>query len=144
EQVNVSDGLSFFDEGLMPDTSYIYQVLSYDSEGRRSSAVSIELVTRSGGAGGATSANGPGAVESLSGQVYSSTAVEIFWQPPADADATTVYEVFRDDELVLATDGRSYFDSSLSAGTTYAYAVRAVSGDGQPGELASVELMTSE
>ncbi len=93
---------------------------------------------------GGDSANGPSTVADLSGQVYSSSAVEIFWQAAVSNDSVvTGYEVRRNGDLVASLDGLSYFDDGLRAGTEYTYNVRAIDANGNAGEYQSVSLRTN-
>ena len=64
----------------------------------------------------------------LSAQIYSDTALEIFWVSN-DANALT-FEVRRDDQLLTTNDGRSYFDNSIQAARQYNYTVTAVNAAG--------------
>lgn len=90
------------------------------------------------------SANSPSAVSELNGQVYSSTALEIFWQA-ATSDTTGIagYEVERDGELLTSLDGQSFFEEGLLANTEYTYSVRAVDNNGATGATQSVTLTTN-
>lgn len=97
-----------------------------------------------GGGDGAGNGDAPGAVSDLIGQVYSSTALEIFWQAAiSDNAAIAGYEVARDGELVNTFDGLSFFEAELEANTEYTYNVRAVDSNGVPGVAESVTLTTN-
>ena len=88
--------------------------------------------------------NGPSAVTELTGAVYSTTAVEIFWEPASSENATIVsYEIKRDGELVETRDGQSFFEEGLEPDTEYTYEVRAVDSNGNTGEYQSVVLKTN-
>lgn len=101
-------------------------------------AITVKMV------GGETGGNGPTAVADLAGQVYSSTAIEIFWQPAMSADSVvTGYELKRNDEFVRTVNGLSFFEEGLSAGVEYTYAVRAIDANGNAGEYQSVMLRTN-
>ena len=62
----------------------------------------------------------------ISGLPYSSSAVEIFWTHATAPLSRVHFKVFRNDELVGSTDGRSWFEQGLSANTSYLYTVVAV------------------
>jgi len=88
--------------------------------------------------------NAPSAVSALSGQVYSSTALEIFWQAAlSDTAGIAGYEVERNGELVSTLDAQSFFEEGLQAGTDYTYSVRAVDSNGLAGAAESVTLTTN-
>ena len=62
-------------------------------------------------------------VSGLRAEVYSETALELFWDRvtrPASADE---YQIHREGQLVDTTTGTSYFDSGLVGGTLYQYQV---------------------
>lgn len=72
-----------------------------------------------------TTSFGPMISSNLSGQVYSTTAVEIFW--PGSADADTSYNVFRNGEQIDEFSiGLSFFDRNLEPNTGYSYCVYAI------------------
>jgi len=54
------------------------------------------------------------------------------------------YEIYRDQELLTLSDGRSYFDNTLSAGSMYEYAIVAVDDEGNKGESSSLLLNTRD
>ncbi|MBX2837267.1 MAG: spondin domain-containing protein [Gammaproteobacteria bacterium] len=98
-------------------------------------------ITRMGdGSTGAVSA-----VNDLRGQTYSSTAVEIFWQPATTAAGhITGYEVSINGEVVASIDGQSYFQDGLSPATDYMFQVTAMDSNGNRGEPASITLRTND
>lgn len=133
-----NDGRSLFQEGLTPDTSYLYDVVTFDALGNNVAQGSISLTTRTGYPAVAV----PG-VASLTGLVYSSSALELFWQPPADSSEILDYRVLRDGELLATNDGRSFFDSGLQAGTAYRYEVVTVNAGGVVGPAVALSLRTN-
>ncbi len=113
----LTDGTSFFVEGLESGTTYNFEVSALDDSGGVIASDSLSLTTNDD-----QSADG-NSIE-LSSAVYSRTAIEIFWvaDRPNNSDVYT-FNVYRDNELLTTTDGRSYFEEGLSAGTTYQYTV---------------------
>lgn len=86
-----------------------------------------------------TNSNENSSALQLTAQVYSSSALELFWVNP---DAVSLnYEVRRNDELLSITDGQSYFDDSLDAGTQYIY--RVVAFDAEGNEVTSGDISAS-
>jgi len=60
----------------------------------------------------------------VSGSVYSSTAIEIFW--PSNSNPNVKYEVYRNGEQVKQfSNGLSHFDGELKPNTGYTYCVYA-------------------
>lgn len=117
------DGTSLFVQDLSPDTTYQF-TLEWLGDGEQVIATeSISLKTNAAFNG--TDAPEDSLVQQLSGTVYSSSALELFWiieEPPANLS----FNIMRDDNLIATTDGRSYFDSQLSVDTSYAYRVEPV------------------
>lgn len=76
-------------------------------------------------------------------QIYSDTAVELFWsrsvEPPARG-----YEIIRNGSNLGVFDALSYFDSSIIPGIEYTYSISAVGVDGDRSGEASVSLRTPE
>ena len=73
----------------------------------------------------------------LRAEVYSRTTAELFWDRP-DVFGLS-YEVRRDDALLITTDGVSFFDDTLSAGTAYTYTIVAIDRDGQRSATSTVQ-----
>lgn len=73
-------------------------------------------------------ANPPASSTALTSQVYSSSAIELFWDVASDSAVS--FEVRRNDQLLTIGDGRSYYDDGLNAGTRYNYTVTAVNAAG--------------
>ena len=67
--------------------------------------------------------------QQLRATIYSRTAAELFWQPPASASATTRYRVIRDGENLGTIAGKSHFMSGLQPGRDYRYQISAVDGE---------------
>lgn len=84
------------------------------------------------------------AVDNLTGAVYSSSAVEVFWGPATSDDARVVsYRVLRDGEPVANSGAFSLFEEGLDAGTTYEYSVTAIDANGAEGPASTIELTTN-
>lgn len=78
----------------------------------------------------------------LSAQVYSSSAIELFWN--ADDLANLSFEIYRDEELQTISDGRSFFEEGLNPGTSYGYEVLSIDSAGEVVESASISISTFE
>jgi len=109
------DGTSLFVDGLVANTQFTFTVTAIDFNGNDTVSESIELTTLG-------SDNAAVAVVNLRGEVYSSSAVEIFWDVD-NAPAGTAFNIFRDGSLVGTTDGRSFFEEGLPSGTAFTYTV---------------------
>lgn len=66
-------------------------------------------------------------------QTYGRNTIELIWDAEVrefyEAPTIRAYEVWRDGVLLATTEGRSYFDDSLSPGVDYNYQVRALGFD---------------
>lgn len=91
-------------------------------------------------AGGSSNQQSGSSSIQLSAQVYSSTALELFWIG-TDSSASS-YEVRRNDQLLTVTDGQSYFDDSLNAGTQYIYSLTGISAAGSVVSEDSISVTT--
>ncbi len=126
-----TDGTSFFFQGLSANTTFDFTVTSLDASGNDLVSQSIQLTTNED-----TFASSI-AVENLSGEVYSSSAIELFWDV-SDAGAGSFFVISRDGVEVGLNDGRSFFEDGLASGTTFTYTVAPQSG----GDAATIELTT--
>jgi len=92
-----------------------------------------------GGGGGSSPSTPP----NLRGSVYSSSEVEIFWDASNDDSLVVGYDIYRDGDRVQQTlDGRSFYESSLAAGTNYEYRVIAIDDQGNESTASVVQLTT--
>lgn len=108
-------------------------------------AARIVITNTGGDTGGNGSQADVTAVGDLSGAVYSSSAVEIFWTPATTGagDAASAYQVSRDGNVVGTFDALSFFEQGLAAGTTFDYSVSAIDASGAIGEATNVQLTTN-
>ena len=127
-------GVSFFDDTLAAGTAYVYAVIAIDRDGQRSAASSITLET----IGGVATLLAP---TGLRADVYSKTAIELFWNRP-DAFGLR-YEIRRDGTTLTTIDGVSFYDDTLIAGTTYEYRVRAIDREGRRSAASIIRVMTA-
>lgn len=84
------------------------------------------------------------AVTDLSSATYSSSAIELFWQPAESAVSfIESYNITRNGAPVGSTEGTSFFEEGLSAGTTFDYGVTAVDAEGNLGEETIISVTTN-
>lgn len=62
----------------------------------------------------------------ITASIYSSTALELFWERSTDDMLVVGYEVYRDGQFVSMAPGNSFFEDGLSPGTAYEYSLVAV------------------
>jgi chitodextrinase len=124
-------GLSFTDTGLLPATSSTYTVRAYDAAGNESPAATVTGSSLADTDGPTT----PG-TPSISGETQ--TKLTVSWTASTDNVGVAGYRVFRDGNDVSGLiNGLSFTDTGLTAGTTYAYRVRAFDAAGNSSALTS-------
>ena len=105
----------------MPGTTYVYIVAAV-LNGNTVSSSAIVLTTRSDQAQPVVAEPIQPNLLTLTGEAYSSNAVEIFWNR-LDIPGVT-YTIFRDEELIREdSPAVSQFDSGLEPDTVYVYTV---------------------
>ena len=127
--VDFTDGTSYFDSARTPGVSYTYTVTAVNASGEHVDSEEISI--------GEYSPDGL-QVKHLRGDVYSSTAAELFWVK--DSDRKCTYEIIRNDGVAVTTDGDSYFDDSREAGVQYEYTVTAIDPDGNRSQSVAITL----
>ncbi len=142
--VHTTDGVSFYIRDLVPGTDYEFEVVAVDAEGNRSIPAVASFSTT-----GSTQAEQPAeddpiaelvAPTGLRAAVYSSRSAELFWDRPATAGLT--YEITRDGAPLGTTDGVSFNDKTLAAGSSYTYQVLAINTIGERSPASGVIVNT--
>lgn len=126
---NTTDGTSFFDSNRMPGTINTYTVTAIDAQGVRSEPLSLVV--------GSFGSDRP-QVTHLRGDVYSSTAAELFWiKEPGNL---CTFEVVRDDGVTNIVSGDSYYDEYREPGVANTYTVTAIDENGNRSLPTSIKL----
>jgi chitodextrinase len=123
---SVTTGTTFNDTGLTPDTTYSYQVASFDASPKPNvSALSVALPVTTALAAAVT----PSVPTGLAASNLSATGATLSWTASTDVGGPGLggYNVLRDGVQVgTVTDGSSAFnDTGLTATTTHSYQVSA-------------------
>ena len=119
---------SFFDDGLKSGTEYDYSILVVDAAGNVLQTELISATTQ--GAAGGNHQPAAGKLE-LTGEVYSQSAIEIFWNTAdLDTSATTACQIYLNGRLIGESYGRSLFVDSLAADTAYEFSIAMVDAQG--------------
>lgn len=74
----------------------------------------------------------PSAPSNLTATAPTPTSVDLSWTASTDNVAVNHYSIFRDGAQTETLTGTSHSDTTVSSGTTYAYAVRAYDAAGNP------------
>ena len=114
---------SFSDTGRPPGT-YSYTVKATDAAGNLSDASNAASAT-------VPDSSDPTAPTELGATAVSSTRIDLSWQASSDDVGVTGYRIYRGGGQI-ATIGAttSYSDTTVTAGNTYSYEVRALDGAG--------------
>ena len=113
----------YADTGVEAETRYEYTVKALDPSGNRSSTSNAATVTTPA----APDTQAPTAPTGLEARPISPRRVDLSWAAATDNRGVTNYEILRDGQLLATTgDVTSYSDTTVSAQTTYEYAVRAL------------------
>lgn len=119
-RIGSTDGTSFMDGARLDGQRHIYSVTAIDRSDLRSttSVVTTEAFHLQGD----TESPNDGSTLPLTGLVYSSTAIELFWNTDGLSTPTlSRFEVLQNGARVTTSDGRSYFSDTLSPGTPYRF-----------------------
>ena len=87
------------------------------------------------------SGSDPSVPMNLSVQVYSKTALEVFWDRSTDDGTVVAYTIIRDGLVFDSVQGNSFYDDSLTRGTSYEYQVVAI--DNMANESAASAVLTT-
>jgi len=138
----------YTDTTVHPNTStYVYLVVAYSSAGIRSSAIAVGPVTTPP-APDLTDTTPPTPPTGLQGAAdANSGVVSLSWTASTKSTGDKVvagYLVYRNGmQLAQVTSGTSFTDSSVAAGTSYTYTVRAYDNPGNvSGDSNSVKITT--
>jgi chitin-binding protein len=124
EQVGKSSGTSFTDLEIVPGEIYQYSVTASDVQGNQSAQSTIVNFTLAQNAD--ADATAPTVPSNLHAMEVTATEVNLMWGESFDVSGTVTYNVYRDGYLRGTTQMTMWKDSSVTAGTTYQYVVKAV------------------
>jgi chitodextrinase len=115
------------DNGLGASTTYSYTVQAFDAAGNASAQSTAVIVTTPA----APDTVAPSTPTGLVATAVSASRINLSWSASTDNVAVAGYRVFRNGALLLSLGNvTAYQDSSLIAGTTYVYTVRAFDAAG--------------
>lgn len=121
--------LDYLDSGLLPMTTYSYEVMAINGEGLES--------PKSAPAGATTlDDTPPSAPTNVLAEVLSSSKIEVTWDAALDAQSgIAMYNIYRNGIFAAEVLGSEqvFVDQGLAAGTTYAYQISAINGQAVEG-----------
>ncbi len=134
-QVATSSGLSYMDTGVLPSTTYSYEISAFDGAGS-TSPLSL-IITTSTPALATSSTSTPLAPTipiNLTASGTSENMVSLSWNMGDSSlggfSTTTGYNIIRNGVIVASTSGTSYMDMGLMPLTSYTYNVAAFDNAG--------------
>jgi len=136
--VAVVDALSFYTDALHPDGASTFSITAVNFDGERSGTQSIST---DGERHSDSIDDRPAPPQNVTAQVYSPTAIEIFWD--RSIDPVSRYEITIDGAVTATTEGTSYFTDSLQAGRTYAIDVVGIDTKGSRSLAETIALNTN-
>lgn len=126
----------YFDENLLPNTTYQYTVTAIDTIDPPNESAHSEVASATTNSSGPGQPPGdviaPAAPQNFVATTRSSDEIELGWTASADPSGIASYTIYRDgDPTPVATvQTTSFTDNTLQPGTTYSYTVRATDGAG--------------
>ena len=123
-QVGKSSGTSFTDLEVVPGATYQYSVTASDAQGSQSTQSATVNVTLAQNVDADVTA--PTVPSNLHTMQVTATEVNLMWGESFDAAGAVTYNVYRDGYLRHTTELTMWKDTSVVAGTTYQYVVKAI------------------
>lgn len=122
---DVGNSTSYTDtQGILPSTTYQYQVLAFDAANNKSGTSSKVSVTTPG----TTDTQAPTAPTNLNVDAASPTQTVLTWTASTDTIGVARYDIYRHGssgyyDLIGSSQTTSYGDTNLTPGTNYSYYV---------------------
>jgi chitodextrinase len=134
----VFNGLSYYDSGLAPQSSYRYTVTTIDTAGVRSDPAEVTVSTSTNDIGSTVNGSSgtpgsnckPSAPQGASIMFHSSTAASLFWTRPPASERVVATEVVRNNTVLALAPGPSFYDATRQPNTVYTYELTAISDTG--------------
>ena len=123
-QAGKSSGTSFTDLEVVPGATYQYSVTASDAQGSQSTQSATVNVTLAQNVDADVTA--PTVPSNLHTMQVTATEVNLMWGESFDASGAVTYNVYRDGYLRHTTELTMWKDTSVVAGTTYQYVVKAI------------------
>ncbi|MGQ7846372.1 fibronectin type III domain-containing protein [Granulosicoccus sp. 3-233] len=149
------NGESWWMTDLSPSQEYTFEVSAVDVNSQSSPVACIELGPHSGGnvqavpcggSGGGGGNSPPTIPGNFTGAVYSSSALELFWNHSTDSDGSVI-EYLVMNETTSTEVKRDYVQSAyitgLQGATSYDFSIVAIDDQGASSQVATVQLTTN-
>jgi fibronectin type 3 domain-containing protein len=127
------DKATYKDTTVAANTAYTYSVDSRDLAGNSATGTAPPI-----------DSTAPTAPTGLTATATSSTSVDLSWTAATDSVGVTGYDVYRDTLLVQAgVTSTSYTDTTVAAGSTYSYTVKARDAAGNTSPASNTASVTT-
>ncbi|HEY9051917.1 MAG TPA: fibronectin type III domain-containing protein [Gammaproteobacteria bacterium] len=130
---------SYTDNTVSASTSYTYVVLAFDAANNTASSNSLLVNTPS--PADTTAPTAPGNLRTSS--TPTQTQVSLIWDASTDNIGVAYYRVYRNSTQISQTTNTTYIDSSVAAGTSYSYTVRAYDAAGNFTASSALQVSTA-
>ena len=125
----------YTDTGLVPSTSYTYNIRAFDSAGNMSGpSNTITVVTLE------PDMEAPTAPANLTAEAVSTNQINLSWLPSNDNLGVKGYRIYRNEIEVVSVghDANNYSDMGLLESTSYIYYVKAIDESGNLSEASNI------
>lgn len=138
--VGMTDGLSYKDTGLLPNTNYVYTVYAFD-QAQNLSIESDQIMTTT--SPDTESPTIPTAVKLVT---WTGSSVTLSWRDSKDNVEVASYKIYRDGEEYAVVDGnvKVYKDNALATGESHTYSVTAIDSSSNESEMSNVVKASAE
>jgi chitodextrinase len=130
---------NYSDNGASASTTYNYQVRALDAAGNRSGFSTTATVTTPA----PIDTQAPTVPANLTATAAGTSQVNLSWSASTDNVGVTGYEIYRDGALLTTKTGTTHSDTTVSAGTSYSYQVRALDAAGNRSAFGSPATVTT-
>jgi chitodextrinase/glucose/arabinose dehydrogenase len=130
-------GTSYEDDGLDPNTAYVYKVRALDARGNISADATISATTD-------PDVVAPTVPGNLAGNPHMNS-IDLSWSASSDGDGSGVdrYRISRNGSIIGSATGLSFSDTALESGIEYHYQVAAIDEAGNVSAAATLSIETT-
>lgn len=140
-QIGTSTINSYISTGLASSTAYIFNISAFDANGNVS-ATSSSITATTTIATSTITLNTP---TGLRADLKDHKKIKLTWDAPVNRASVKGYRILRNGIVIGTSRNRNFMDSSITAGTTYSYAIVAFNATGNTSAASnSVSITTKD
>ena len=136
-QIGATTATTYSDTTAVPNSSYSYHVVAYDTSGNVSPSSNTVTVLTPADTLPPTTPTG------LAATAVGPSEVDLTWSPSTDDVGVAGYEIFRGGVQIGTSSTASYADLTTHSSTTYSYTVRAYDGVGNHSGDSTAAIVTT-